>query len=89
MCFTPAPKAPKVQATAIVPPPTPALDDPAGVKFGGEDEEYERGEKQDKGRLTEEEEDDEKNKLKGSKAVAANRRSKAIGRSIKSAAGGA
>ena len=63
MCFSSKPKIPKVQPQAIVPPPAPLLEDPKGVKFGGGDEDYERGEKTDRGRIDldkwEEDEDEE------------------------------
>lgn len=44
MCFSSRPKIPKVQPQAIVPPPAPLLEDPAGIRFGGGDEDYEREE---------------------------------------------
>lgn len=51
MCFSPKIKVPKVEAQAIVPPPVPLLDDPTGVKFGGEDDAYESKEGEDNGRI--------------------------------------
>ena len=51
MCFSSKPKIPKVQPQAIVPPPAPLLEDPKGVKFGGGDDDYEREEKTDRGRI--------------------------------------
>lgn len=65
MCFMPKPKIPKVQPQAIVPPPAPLLEDPKGIKFGGGDEDYERGEKTDRGRIDldkKDEEEEDRNK---------------------------
>lgn len=64
MCFSSKPKIPKVQPQAIVPPPAPLLEDPAGVKFGGGDDDYEREEKTDRGRidLDKKEEEEDRNK---------------------------
>lgn len=67
MCFSSKPKIPKVQPQAIVPPPAPLLEDPKGVKFGGGDEDYEREEKTDRGRIDldkkdKEEEEEDHNK---------------------------
>lgn len=65
MCFSSKPKIPKVQPQAIVPPPAPLLEDPAGVKFGGGDDDYEREEKTDRGRIAldkKDEEEEDRNK---------------------------
>lgn len=87
MCFSSKPKIPKVQPQAIVPPPAPVLEDPVGIKFGGGDEDYERKEKTDRGRIDlDDEEDEDRNKP----TLAETRRSKAISKALnkKSANGG-
>lgn len=91
MCFSSKPKIPKVQPQAIVPPvppPAPLIEDLKGVKFGGGDEDYEREEKTDRGRidLDKEEEEEDRNKL----TLAETRRNKSISKAFnkKSANGG-
>lgn len=80
MCFSSRPKIPKVQPQAIVPPPAPLLEGPAGIKFGGGDDDYEREEKTDRGRidLDEDEEDEDRNKP----TLAETRRGKAISKAL-------
>ena len=87
MCFKPKVNVPKVDAQAIVPPPAPLLEDPAGVKFGGSDEAYERTEGTKQGRidLDEEEKEEAKNTKKPKPRttnVAANRRARSIGQAV-------
>lgn len=88
MCFSSRPKIPKVQPQAIVPPPAPLLEDPAGVKFGGGDEDYEREEMTDRGRidLDKEEEEEDRNKP----TLAETRRNKVLSKTFnkKSSNGG-
>lgn len=81
MCFSSKPKIPKVQPQAIVPPPAPLLEDPAGVKFGGGDDDYEREEKTDRGRIDldkKDEEEEDRNKP----TLAETRRKKSISKAF-------
>lgn len=90
MCFSSKPKIPKVQPQAIVPPPAPLLEDPAGVKFGGGDEDYEREEKTDRGRIDLDDKKDEEDEDRNKPTLAETRRNKAISKAFnkKSANGG-
>lgn len=87
MCFSPKMKVPKVNTAAIVPPPTPLDETPAGVKFGGEGKEGNETEAE-KARidLDEEEEQEEKERKKKldkqSSSLAQNRRSRSINRAF-------
>ena len=79
MCFSSKPKMPKVQPQAIVPPPAPLLEDPKGVKFGGGDEDYERGEETDRGRIDlDKEEDEDRNRP----TLAESRRNKVLSKAF-------
>lgn len=80
MCFMPKPKIPKVQPQAIVPPPAPLLEDPAGVKFGGGDDDYEREEKTDRGRIDLDKKDEEEDLNKPT--LAETRRKKSISKAF-------
>lgn len=90
MCFSSKPKIPKVQPQAIVPPPAPLIEDIKGVKFGGGDEDYEREEKTDRGRIDldkwDEEEEEDRNKL----TLAETRRNRVLSKAFsnKSSQGG-
>ncbi len=85
MCFSSKPKMPKVQP--IVQPPAPLLEDPKGVKFGGDDDDYERGEETDRGRIDlkkDEEEDEDRN----TPTLAENRRNRVLSKAFKSKTNG-
>lgn len=89
MCFSSRPKIPKVQPQAIVPPPAPLLEDPAGVRFGGGDEDYEREEKTDRGRIDLDEDKDDEDEDRNKPTLAETRRSRAISKAFnKKAANG-
>lgn len=87
MCFSPKMKTPKVNTAAIVPPPAPLDDTPAGVQFGGEGKDGNETEAE-KARidLDEEEKEEEKERKKKldkqSSSLAQNRRSKSINRAF-------
>lgn len=89
MCFSPKIKVPKVNTAAIVPPPTPLDETPAGVQFGGEGKDGNETEAE-KARidLDEEEKEEEKERKKKldkqSSTLAQNRRSKSINRAFSS-----
>lgn len=85
MCFSPKMKVPKVNTAAIVPPPTPLDETPAGVQFGGEGKDGNETEAE-KARIDlDEEEKERKKKLdKQSSTLAQNRRSKSINRAFSS-----
>ena len=86
MCFKPKITVPKVDAQAIVPPPAPLLEDPSGIKFGGDDEEYERSEGTKQGRIDlDDKDEDDKDKKKPKPRtpnVATNRRARSIGQAV-------
>ena len=87
MCFSPKMKTPKVNTAAIVPPPAPLDETPAGVQFGGEGKDGNETEAE-KARidLDEEEKEEEKERKKKldkqSSSLAQNRRSKSINRAF-------
>lgn len=83
MCFSPKMKTPKVNTAAIVPPPAPLDETPAGVQFGGEGKDGNETEAE-KARIDlDEEEKERKKKLdKQSSSLAQNRRSKSINRAF-------
>lgn len=85
MCFSPKMKTPKVNTAAIVPPPAPLDETPAGVQFGGEGKDGNETEAE-KARIDlDEEEKERKKKLdKQSSSLAQNRRSKSINRAFSS-----
>lgn len=85
MCFSSKPKMPKVQPQAIVPPPAPLLEDPKGVKFGGGDEDYERGEETDRGRIDLDKDEDED---RNAPTLAENRRKRVLSKAFKSKTNG-
>lgn len=88
MCFSSKPKIPKVQPQAIVPPPAPLLEDPKGVKFGGDDEDYERGEKTDRGRIDLDKEKEEEDEDRNAPTLAENRRKRVLSKAFESKTNG-